>query len=48
MNLEGFARIMIEEHGLNSQTYEAEVTAQMRRQIKDFRGYKITTDQVPL
>ena len=48
MTLEGFARIFIEEHCLNSQTYEAEVCAQMRRQIKDFRGYKITTDQVPL
>ena len=44
MSLEGFARIFIEEHSLNPQAYEGEIIAQMRRQIKDFRGYRIMTD----
>ena len=42
--MESFARILIEEHGLNPQMFEAEIVAQMRRQIKDFRGYRIMTD----
>ena len=31
MSLEGFARILIEEHSLNPQAYEGEIVSQMRR-----------------
>lgn len=48
MTIESFARILIEEHSLNAAQFEGEICAQMRRQLKDFRGYKINTDQVPL
>lgn len=40
LTLESFAKILLEENNLN-QTYEAEIVNQLKKQIKDFRGYKI-------
>ena len=47
LDLESFAKIFIEEQNLSS-NYEQEVLNQLKRQLKDFRGYKIMTEQVPL
>ena len=47
LSLEAFAHILAEEHGLPS-SCEVAVVQQMKKQIKDFRGYKIMTEQVPL
>ena len=47
LNLEKFAEIILEEHNLPS-NYEQDILSQLKRQIKDFRGYKIMTEQVPL
>jgi len=40
LTLESFAKILLEENNLN-QSYETEIVNQMKKQIKDFRGYKI-------
>jgi hypothetical protein len=40
LTLESFAKILLEEHNLN-QSFEADIVNQMKKQFKEFRGYKI-------
>lgn len=52
LSLEAFAKLLIEESNL-SPAFEQDIVSAMKRQIKDFRGYKVMTtqcnfEQVPL
>lgn len=46
ITLEAFAKLLVDENNL-SQTFENDIVQQMKRQVKDFRGYKVMTTQVP-
>lgn len=47
ISLELFAKLLIEENNLN-QAFEADIVSQMKKQIKEFRGYKVMATQVAL
>jgi hypothetical protein len=39
---EAFAKLLVDENNL-SQIFENDIVQQMKRQVKDFRGYKVMT-----
>jgi hypothetical protein len=42
ITLEAFAKLLVDENNL-SQIFENDIVQQMKRQVKDFRGYKVMT-----